>query len=192
MKPAFGILPFLLLLSVAAFAQHIKLGVKAGINHSNLKVLGDLQDAKRGFNAGVFANLPLACRFKLQPELAFSQQGGNYSGAFEDKLNYLNIPVLAQYMITRKFKVQSGPQVGVLLSYKRKVLDPRILVVEADFARLDWSWAFGAAYDIRSGWGLDMRYNHGLNDISNVVMPNMPTKNRVWQVGLTYGCAGKH
>ncbi|SIQ09725.1 porin family protein [Chryseobacterium sp. RU33C] len=77
----------------------------------------------------MFANIPVSDKFSIQPELIFSQQGSkadyNYrtsSGKYRitqhydysTTLNYLSLPVMAQYNILPKLYVQAGPELGYL------------------------------------------------------------------------------
>ncbi|MFP3599723.1 outer membrane beta-barrel protein, partial [Chryseobacterium sp. SIMBA_029] len=66
-----------------AFAQQtpssnpVTFGVKGGMNVSSLSKDSGLDDQKSkiGFNAGVFANIPVAASFSVQPEVLYSQYG---------------------------------------------------------------------------------------------------------------------
>ncbi len=52
-------------------------GIKGGMNVSSLSNGADLSDSKSkiGFNAGVFANIPLASSFSVQPEVIYNDLG---------------------------------------------------------------------------------------------------------------------
>ena len=56
------------------------------------------------------AEIPIANRFSFQPELLYSGQGSSVN------LNYLNIPLMAKYNLTKEFSLEAGPQIGFLLS----------------------------------------------------------------------------
>lgn len=77
-------------LGALAFAQEkteaqskspITFGVKGGMNISTISEVYDNgwmysdQKAKIGFNAGVFANIPISEKFSLQPEILYSRAG---------------------------------------------------------------------------------------------------------------------
>src|SRR4029077_5243598 len=98
------------------------------------------------------------------------------------KLNYINVPVLGQYMFADGFRLQTGPQVGILTTAKTQNGD---LEVDYDnaYKNLDFGWSFGASYITHSGLGFDGRYNLGITDIGK---NNSDLKNRVWQLGLFY------
>src|SRR6476620_4926340 len=109
---------------VATKAQ-VSYGVKGGLNLSNI-IGSDAEGAKAkiGFHAGVFAGIPVADRFSIQPELVYSAQGAKYEETGEDdvKINsgYLNIPVLAKFTTASGFYGATGPQLGFLMSAKAK------------------------------------------------------------------------
>lgn len=169
----------LLLLNVA-FAQHaVQFGIKGGVNFANLKDENNSSDAKTGFNAGALAHIHLSKSFALQPEVVYSAQGAEYANG-KMRLNYINIPVLAQYMFGNGFRLQTGPQLGILTTSEFKSGH-----AETDVDNLkntDVAWSFGASYLSNMGLGIDGRYNLGLTDVSK----NSDLKNRVWQLGLFY------
>jgi outer membrane protein with beta-barrel domain len=109
---------------VSLNAQDFKYGVKAGANFSAQSELGDIFDnneIRTGFNAGVYGNYSLNKRFSLQSELNYEQKGSDNDEAIS-KLDYLTIPVLANYSLgeTRNsalnFSVYAGPYAGILLN----------------------------------------------------------------------------
>lgn len=107
-------------------AQEIKFGTKFGFNISNLT--GDISDSnnKIGFHAGGFAEIELSDIFSLQPEILYSTQGSKFeqnyyfpNGGFNldvnQKLSYLNIPVMTKLYLVENFYIEAGPQISFLL-----------------------------------------------------------------------------
>lgn len=175
---------FLFFASVV-FAQHspVQFGLKGGANFSTLKSGTTAEpDHRTAFNAGALAHIHLGNHFALQPEITFSAQGAEYAANRRDKVNYINVPVLGQFMFNNGLRLQTGPQVGFLVNGESENGD-----TETDFEKslkkTDLSWSFGTSYLMRSGLGIDARYNLGLRDISKI---NSDLKNRSWQVGLFY------
>ena len=165
-------------------AQNTTLGIKAGYSSSSVQVDGAPDwESRSGFHAGVLAHIHITSHFAVQPELIYSRHQGGERVNEKLKLSYLNIPVLLQYMINDGFRLQTGPQVGFLVSSTRTVgtneTDVETLVKSTDI-----SWVFGASYVFSSGFGIDARYNLGLNNISDE--NNIEAKNRVFQAGLFY------
>lgn len=166
------------------FAQqtHTEFGLKAGINFANVHDKANSStDARTSFHVGGLAHIHLSREFALQPEVMYSGQGAKYGGNVT-KLNYVNIPVLLQYMFGDGFRVETGPQLGFLTSAKAKSGG-----VETDIKdqvkKTDVSWAFGAGYLGHAGVGVDVRYNLGISSVSK---SSQDVMNRVWQIGLFY------
>jgi hypothetical protein len=173
----------MLLLIKGAFAQHVEYGIKGGVNFTNLSndAADDNADTKTGFHLGGLAHIHLNRSFAIQPEIVYSTQGAEY-GDDKLKLNYINVPVLAQYMFGNGFRVQTGPQLGILTTSQWKRGNTETDV--DDFSNADFSWSFGAGYVGRKGLGIDARYNLGLTDVTKSNTTDF--QNRVWQVGLFY------
>ena len=167
------------------FAQqsHVEFGVKGGVNLANFKDENTSNtDSRTGFYAGGLAHIHLTKHFAVQPELVYSQQGAEYGGT-KWKANYVNIPVLAQYMFANGFRLQTGPQLGILAGSEVKSGNSETDLDDV-FKTTDFSWSFGTSYLTRSGLGVDARYNLGLSNIDK--SESRELKNRVWQLGLFY------
>lgn len=167
-------------------AQQTHFGLKAGLNIASLSVdEGEDYDSKVGLHLGGLAHIHVSQHFAVQPELVFSMQGGESDNDdFKFKLNYINVPVMLQYMTNDGFRLQTGPQFGFLVGAETKIGNIEVDVKD-ELNSFDFSWAIGAGYLFPSGWGIDARYNFGLTNIEeddDVV----ETRNRVFQVGLFY------
>ena len=172
------------LMSLGCLAQSPQLGIKGGLNISNLSYDNDYEaDAKVGAHIGLLAHIPLDRQLALQPELVFSMQGAEI-GNEELQANYLNVPFLFQYLAGRGFRLQTGPQVGVLLDAEWENEDGWDADVKNSMKKTDLGWALGFSYLSTSGLGVDARYNIGLSEVFKG-RPNDVT-NRVWQFGLFY------
>lgn len=164
-------------------AQHVNFGIKGGYNSSSVQISDGADfNSKSGIHLGGFAHIHITSHFAVQPELVYSTQGGEGSNS-KLKLNYINFPVLAQYMVNDGFRLQTGPQVGFLVSAKQKIGNVEV-DVDDTFNSVDFSWVFGGGYIFSSGFGIDARYNLGLNNISDD--SDFKAKNRVFQLGLFY------
>ena len=178
------VLAFIAGISVSSlYAQHTNFGIKAGYNSARVQIT-DAQDydSKSGFHIGALAHIHISKYFAVQPELVYSGQGGEANNV-KLNLNYINVPVLLQYMVNNGLRLQTGPQVGFLVTATQKVGDVKVDVDDVHNS-VDFSWAFGTSYIFSSGVGIDARYNLGLNNISDNT--NYTAKNRVFQVGLFY------
>ncbi len=179
----------------AAEAQ-VKFGVKAGLNAYNFS--GDDADdefeTKIGFNAGGLVNVPISDKFSFQPELLFSAEGAKISEG-DDRinynLNYINIPLLAQFNSASGFYAEAGPQIGFLMSAKA---DSKIGGVSTDedikdqLHSTNFSFAIGAGYKLASGLGFGARYNLGISNIVDESESDLKVGG--FQIGLSYTFGG--
>jgi hypothetical protein len=171
-----------------AQAPHVEFGLKAGVNIATLKVedVDEAYDNRTSLNAGGFAHIHVTNRFAVQPELFFSAQGAE-SGETQYEMNYLNLPVLAQYMFGNGIRLQTGPQIGYLMKANMEMGDEEMDVKDR-FNKTDFSWVFGASYLTKARIGIDARYNLGISNVNENSDPKV--KNRVFSVGLFYQFRG--
>jgi hypothetical protein len=164
-------------------AQQTHFGLKAGLNISSVAVENGTDfNSRTGIHLGGLAHIHISTHFALQPELVFSMQGGE-TNSTKYKLNYINVPVLAQYMTNDGFRLQTGPQLGFLTAAKIEVGNVEVTVTDSR-SSVDLSWAFGASYLFPQGIGIDARYNLGLTNITD--SDDYTERNRVFQAGLFY------
>jgi len=178
-----------LLLSVCLFSQEAKFGFKAGLNVASLSNnQGSEFGSRLGLHGGVLAHIHLSKQFALQPEVVYSGQGAKYTiidGEHALSLDYVNIPVQLQYMFNNGFRLQTGPQVGFLVSVKDKRDGTETgIFTSDDFKTVDFAWSLGVGYLTESGLGVDARYNIGLKNINDA--GSAVRKNNVFQLGLFY------
>jgi hypothetical protein len=172
-----GLIAALLITGVAsaqhgnAPAGHVTLGVKGGLNMYNINNDNNTSyDQRTGFNLGLLGHIHRNSEWAFQPELVYSAQG-----AENHKLGYINIPVLIQYMFDNGFRIQAGPQAGFLVSSDNDI----------DYNPIDLALSAGVSYVLPStGFGFDLRYNHGLSDINK--SNDVKSYNRGIQLGLFY------
>ena len=152
-------------------AGHVTLGIKGGLNFYNIHNDNNTSFHQRtGFNIGLLGHIHRDSQWAFQPELVYSAQG-----AKNNNLDYLNIPVLLQYMFDNGFRIQAGPQVGFMVSSDNN----------NTYKPIDIALSVGVSYVVPStGFGLDLRYNHGLTDITE--SSDVKSTNRGIQFGLFY------
>lgn len=179
--------------SFASFAQtKPHLAVKAGVNFATLNVENvDDKKTRAGLHLGITGHMHITPQWAVQPELLYSQEGGRIDfmtasgnevfGKFKN--DYLNIPVMLQYMFDNGFRVEAGPQLGLLL--KSEVEDQNGVEDDAasEFKSTNISFGFGLNYLTFSGLGIGGRYNLGLSDISE---GSGKTKGNAFQISLFY------
>jgi len=156
-----------------------KLGIKGGLNLTTL-YSSDVSTShmKAGFNAGVFAKLPVTRGFSIQPELLYSLKGAKstYSnfvqgnGEYRFNLGYIELPVLAVVNLGPNFNLQAGGYAAYLTNANVKNVNNNGDVQGAtdlnadNFNRWDFGLAGGAAFDIEN-FTIGARYDYGLNKI---------------------------
>ena len=171
-------------------AQSTAFGIKGGLNVATVHVDNSSYniDPRISAQVGALAHIHLSKEFALQPELTFSGQGYKVNGTGTNadqhyNLNYLNLPVLLQYMFNSGFRIETGPQLGALLNAKYKVGSSET-DLNSSFKTLDFDWDFGLGYLTHSGFGVDARYNLGIAKINDSESPKVT--NRVFQAGVFY------
>ncbi len=169
-------------------AQHANIGIKGGLNLYNvINENSSNGDPTLGIHLGLLAHFHLNEQLAFQPEVVFSTQGSDYNFNNTElnlNLNYVNVPLLLQYMFNNGFRLQAGPQLGVLVSAKAKG-DNGELDVKDDFNAIDLGASFGVGYiNPNSNIGFDARYNLGLTDISED--GGEESYNRGFQIGIFY------
>jgi hypothetical protein len=178
MKNLFGLI-VLTMITFNINAQHsssprgfINLGIKGGVNMYNYDNFG--YDQLSGFHFGLLGHIHLNNPWAIQPELLYSNQGAKI-GDSNNILDYINIPVLLQYMYDNGFRLQAGPQLGILLrADNRDAMNP-----------IDFGLSIGASYVLpATGFGVDARYNHGITNINK--NDAVVATNRGFQIGVFY------
>lgn len=169
-------------------AQHVNIGIKAGLNLYNIKYNNDVKyDTKAGLHAGLLGHIHITKSFAVQPEILFSAQGAKYTTAgvtTKLNLNYLNVPILLQYMFDNGFRFEAGPQVGFLLTAKADNGTTKT-DIKSDLKPLDVGLAVGLGYiHVPSGFGVDARYNLGVSNIND--NSSVKANNRGFQLGVFY------
>jgi hypothetical protein len=168
-------------------SPHAEFGLKGGLNIADLHIQNTNGPvANPSFYLGGLAHIHIANFFAVQPEIIYSGQGYKQeidNAKYRYHLNYINVPVLAQFMVGDGFRFESGPQLGVLASAHQKV-GGNSTDIKDNFKPVDYSWVFGLGYITHSGFGVDARYNLGLNNINDISATKI--NNRVFAAGVFY------
>ena len=190
MKYLIGLMTAILITGVAgaqhgnAPAGHVSLGIKGGVNVYNVHNDNDTEyDSKAGFHFGLLGHMHFDNQFAIQPEILYSAQGTK-NGDTKYNLDYVNVPVLFQYMFDNGFRIQAGPQLGFLISAKSKNNNTTIDIKD-NYKPIDLGASIGASYVVPStGFGIDARYNIGLSNINKT--GTVKSTNRGVQFGVFY------
>lgn len=127
----------------------VRIGIQGGLSVPDLRggnnIISEGYASRLAPNFGVFADIPVAGNFSIEPQVNFDGQGGQRTGmqpitstslqplpnggyyyaSFKNTsvLNYLEVPVLAEYtfnLVLVSLDVNAGPYVGFLLSATQK------------------------------------------------------------------------
>lgn len=182
--------------SVGAFAQHavgsFNLQPKIGVSIANLTDMKD-SDPRVGLVAGVEGEYQVSDIFSISAGALYSMQGAKstvsafgLSKTTTTKLDYVNVPIMANVYVVKGLAVKLGIQPGFKVSSTEKTVGNTSFAsgsVSGDIKAqsVDFSIPVGVSYEY-SNFQLDARYNLGLTK----VFENGKDKNSVFQITLGY------
>ena len=186
----------LMLSSVSTFAQHavgsFNLQPKVGVNIANLTEVKD-SDPRIGLAAGVEGEYQASDIFSVSAGVLYSMQGAKqeYSvlkQTFKNtyKLDYINVPIMANVYVTKGLAVKLGVQPGFMVSgSENSKLNIPVASIggthDVKAKSVDFSIPVGLSYEYNN-FQLDARYNWGLTK----AFENGKAKNSVFQITLGY------
>ncbi|MGD1318031.1 porin family protein [Chryseobacterium sp. 2R14A] len=165
-------------------SSSVTFGIKAGLNVASIN--DDDSKAKAGIYGGVFANIPVASSFSVQPEVLYNGMGAKDKTYSSVKLNldYISVPVMLQYNLLPELYVEAGPQFSFAISQKVKG-DGGSMDVDQAFKGFDFGIGLGAGYYFEQKFGLTARFVAGVTDIAEN-NPGDAIRNNLFQVGVAY------
>ena len=187
--------------SAQAEAGTLTLKPLVGMNLANVTKL-DGNSTKVGIAAGAELEYMLSDNFSLSAGAIYSQQGTKFDWSYEDekanfKLNmdYINVPILANYYVAKGFAIKAGIQAGFKANAKCKLdmdtqvmedivneyINPYTKALEDAVKGFELSIPVGLSYEI-SDFVIDARYNFGVTK----VLDGDDCKNSVFQFTVGY------
>lgn len=176
------------LASVSSFAQHrvgtFSIQPKVGLNLANV-TKGD-GDIRVGAVAGAEFEYQVSDIFSLSAGALYSMQGckGDVEGYDATvKLDYLNIPILANVYVAKGLAVKLGIQPGFNVTSKASVekSGTKVTTDLDGIESVDFSIPIGLSYEINN-FVIDGRYNLGVSKIWD----DIDSKHSVFQFTLGY------
>ena len=176
------------LATVSSFAQQavgtFTIQPKIGLNLANLT--DSKADIRAGVAAGVEFEYQVSDIFSLSAGALYSMQG--CKNTIEDvdvttKLDYINVPILANVYVVKGLAVKLGLQPGFNVSHKLSV-DKGSTSGSTDIPgvkSVDLSIPVGLSYEY-SNFVFDARYNFGVTKVAD----DADSKNSVFQFTLGY------
>ena len=183
------IMAVLMLASVATFAQRpvgsLTVQPKIGMNFATLTKADD-SESRIGLVAGAELEYQLSDIFSISGGALYSQQGCEWSedgSTRTNKLDYINIPVLANVYVVKNLAVKVGLQPAFNVNSKQKASKGDASAQDAldGTKTFDCSIPVGLSYEYKN-FVIDGRYNFGLTKVSK----HADSKNSVFQLTLGY------
>ncbi len=190
----FLVMAAMVLSSVGAFAQYeggeFTIQPKVGLNASSTS--GSNSEFKVGFVGGVEGEYHFNKLVGLSFGVLYSQEGskikdGLYDDEFvtdcKEKLDYINIPILANFYVAKGLAVKAGVQPGFKVSAKgtEKLGGASVDYDLSGVESVNFSIPVGISYEYANVC-LDARYNIGVSD----VYKNISATGQVFQLTLGY------
>ena len=186
----------LMLSSVSTFAQHavgsFNLQPKVGVSIANLTEFKGT-DPRVGVVAGVEGEYQASDIISVSAGVLYSMQGskyeyklGNLNYKKTNKLDYINVPIMANVYVTKGLAVKLGVQPGFRVSgSENSKLNIPVASIggthDVKAKSVDFSIPVGLSYEYNN-FQLDARYNWGLTK----AFENGKAKNSVFQITLGY------
>ena len=181
----------LMLSSVSTFAQHavgsFNLQPKVGVSIANLTEFKGT-DPRVGVVAGVEGEYQASDIISVSAGVLYSMQGSKYEKELgklksksTNKLDYINVPIMANVYVTKGLAVKLGVQPGFMVSgSENSKLNIPVASIggthDVKAKSVDFSIPVGLSYEYNN-FQLDARYNWGLTK----AFENSKAKNSVFQ-----------
>jgi hypothetical protein len=173
------------------YSQSFHIGIKVGADLDKLQGQSFSNMYSLGYQAGVFAEIGLDKKWGIQPEVIFTQSNPDTATKFSEiykatpnfsqiKLNYLAIPVLLKYKLSKMIALEAGPQFGLLMNNTENVSQN----VKDAFKQGDMAIVGGVQLKILS-FRVYGRYAVGLNNLNNIDNQYKWTSQSI-QIGVGY------
>jgi hypothetical protein len=188
---------FVTLCAFATQAQDFRVGVHAGIDAANISLdnvsSGPLH-FKSGLVGGVNFEAKLGKSLGVQLEGNYSRQGssliadGGNTGAQSFNLDYITVPLLLKINAAKGLSFMFGPQAGFMIKASVKQLAGASQGAEEFFKPISYYAVFGSEYQFPNGLSVGVRYNFGINKISedNAGLGGMKSRYYNFRLGYSF------
>lgn len=180
-----------------AMAQHevgtVTLQPKVGLNIADITDESE-SDPRIGLAAGLEIEFQVAKKVGISAALLYSMQGSKATTVVSGvsakgtlQLDYLNIPIMANFYVTKGLAIKLGIQPAFNLTSKYEVstmglsLSGSLSDLGIDINSFDFAFPVGLSYEF-SNVVIDARYNFGVTKL----VDNESSKNSVFQFTLGY------
>ena len=184
----------IMMASVSAFAQHnagdVTLQARLGFCAADFNNTSDTK-ARVEMVVGPELEYFMTDRFSLGAGINYAQQGAELKDSeVTYKLDYINMPITANYYVVKGLALRAGIQPGFNVNAKIEAGD-----VEKDLddavKGFDLAIPFGLSYEYRH-FVIDARYTLGLTKVFDTKHVDLDSKNLTFQLSLAYKFNLKH
>ena len=182
--------------TVAAKAQFepgtFTLQPKVGVTLATIS--SDDSKFKFGMAAGIEGQYQLNNWFGLSAAVMYSQQGFKAKDIdLKGNLEYINIPVMAKFYVTKGLSLNVGLQPGFMTKAKAKI-SGRDRDFKDECNKVDFSIPMSIAYEFENGLTFEARYTTGLTNVGKDVFDSTDSswdkayqnKNEVFMLTVGY------
>lgn len=190
-KILIGTMLFLSMQTFQSHAQEKAIGVKAGLQRSNITSRNYfIAKSTPGFHLGVILKKPVLDNSILQYELLYSRKGFeqtlkippyNATG-MTAQLDYIEGNSLIKFKLYRRLYAYPGIQFSLLVRNYAEVTDVNLNNFSYDNPNTgEVSWIGGIGYKLNDHWRIDLRYTKG-----SIGFQSTAPKNKVISLGMEY------
>lgn len=161
-------------------------GVRAGFSSANFSNFDS--DAIAGFHAGAYFKKDFEF-FSVEPGLQYSQKGYERNGMTgtsavkNEKLSYLEVPVLVRVNLLPYLNVFAGPQGSILVSRKLEFVDGSTETSTEPIKGYDVAGVVGIGANLPLGLNAQLSYDIGFQSVNYY---DQDVKNNVLKISLGY------
>ncbi len=198
MKSITKVASICLFLAFVSSTSNAQVGIRAGINASNLSVKNfDDRKTRWGFHAGIYTERLLKGSVYLSPELSVTTKGSsvqynssNTTNSFN--LNYIELDLPFTYKLNG-VDLQAGPYLAYLANANAKSQNETTLIItelnKSNYNNFDAGFLFGLNFRLSNNLYLGARYGVGLVNIArtNAARASLgDARNMVGQLSVSF------
>ena len=166
---------------------------KVGFNLAS--ITADDTKYKPGFAVGLEGQYQMNNWFALSAAVMYQQMGTKIKDIddFKWNIDYVNIPIMAKFYVTKGLSLNAGLQPGFMVKSKFKVGDADLDVKDACNS-FDLSVPLSIAYELPMGLAFEARYTYGVTNVGKDAFDSKASsydklyqnKNSVFQITVGY------
>ena len=178
----------IMMVSTCAFAQHapgsFTVQPRIGFSAADFNNTSDTK-ARVGMVVGPEFEYTISNRFSLAGGINYSQQGAELDKTdVVYKMDYLTVPIVANFYVLKGLALKAGIQPGYNLSAKMEAKGKEV-DFEDSVKDIDFSIPIGLSYEFYN-FVIDARYTLGVTKVFDTDKVNLDSKNLTFQLTLGY------